>query len=211
MDAWKSKAAIVVSGETEEKALEEALDRLGLPREAVDYETQSEDEDDLLSGKKPLMQVAVFIKPDWVADQALEHLINILERMEIEAEITVEERRQIIFLNIDTEDASLLIGRNGDTLNALQYLVNRMIAQNGREAPLFIIDVSGYRMRTLEKLEKLAVRAVKRARETGNEIELDPMPPLERKFLHHYMRQEDGVETFSRGQEPERCLVIIAD
>lgn len=205
-----TKPAIVISAESEEKGIEEALETLGLPRDAVDIEVETESEDGLLPGAKPEVQVSVYVRADYVAETALDCLVQILERMEIEAEITVEENKGIIFLQVDSEDASILIGRNGETLNALQYLVNRMVYTAVREAPLFIIDVQDYRGRTFKKLESLAERAVARARETGNEIELSPMPALERKFMHHLLRVETDIDTFSRGVEPNRCLVIIA-
>jgi spoIIIJ-associated protein len=109
------------------------------------------------------------------------------------------------------KDASLLIGRDGQNLAALQYLLNRMIIREAREAPMVVLDIQGYLAKQFGELEDLVDRAVKRARETGNEIELDPMPPLVRKYLHNYLKRYDDVKTFSRGEDPERYLVIVAD
>ncbi|MCL5269880.1 MAG: KH domain-containing protein [bacterium] len=203
---------IIVAGSSEEEALQEALERLRLPREAVTYEVTSESEDSLLPGAKPQLQVHVRIRPEFVAERAMEHIRTILGILGIDAELESEERHGIIFVRVASKSAaSLLIGRDGQNLDALQYLVNRMILKVGREAPMVVIDIEDYRRRTFEKLERLADRAAKRARESGNEIELDPMPAIERKYLHHYLRTMDGLRTFSRGEEPERFLVIIAD
>ena len=203
---------IIIAGTNEEQALQEALERLRLPREAVVYEVSTEDDDLLLPGAKPQLQVKVRIRHEYVADRAIGHLQAILAILEITAEITQEVRNGIIFVHIASQAAaSLLIGRDGQNLDALQYLINRMILRVGREAPMVVVDVESYRRRQFEKLERLANRAVARATETGNEIELDAMPSIERKYLHHFLHGMPGVRTFSRGEEPERFLVIIAD
>ena len=203
---------IVVAGVNEEEALQEALERLRLPREAVLYEVTTESEDLLLPGAKPQLQVRVRIRPDYIAERAIGHLRSILDILRIPVEIDQEYRNGIIFVRIASKAAaSLLIGRDGQNLDALQYLINRMILRVGREAPMVVVDVEGYRRHEFEKLERLAKQAATRARESGNEIELDPMPAIERKYLHHYLRTLPGVRTFSRGDEPERYLVILAD
>lgn len=203
---------IVVAGTNEEEALKEALERLRLPREAVDYTVTAESEDLLLPGAKPQLQVHVRVRPDYVAEKAIAHIRAILEILSIEAGITSELRNGIIFVRVASKDAAaLLIGRDGQNLDALQYLVNRMIMRVGREAPMVVVDVEDYLLRQFEKLENLARRAAARARESGNEIELDPMPSIERKYMHQYLSTMEGIRTFSRGDEPERYLVIIAD
>lgn len=203
---------IVLAGTDEEQLLQEALNQLGLPREAVEYEMEVESEDELLPGAKPQIQMYVRIRTGYVTERAIEHLEAMLDILRIGAEFDVTYRSGIGFVNIESKAAgSLLIGRDGQNLDALQYLINRMVLRVGRESPLVIIDVEGYRQRQFEKLERLAERASQRAIETGNEIELDPMPALERKYLHHYLRSKEGIQTFSRGEEPERYLVILAD
>ncbi len=203
---------IIVAGTNEEEALSEALDRLRLPREAVTYSVTTESEDSLLPGAKPQLQVHVRVRLEYVAGRAIEHLKSIFDILMIETEIEQEIRHGIIFVRVQSKAAaSLLIGRDGQNLDAMQYLINRMIMKVGREAPMVVVDIEGYRRREFDKLERLAERAAARARETGNEIELDAMPPIERKYLHHYLRTMEGIRTFSRGDEPERFLVIIAD
>lgn len=203
---------IIVAGTDETAALSEALQRLGLPREAVDYDITREDEDALLPGAKPQLQLHVRVRPEYIAEKAADHIRRMLQILSIDADIQQHLRNGILFLSIFSEEAaSLLIGRGGQNLDALQYLVNRMILRSGRQAPMVVIDVEDYRRRQFEKLENLVRRAIERARTTGNEIELDPMSALERKYLHHFIRNFENVTTFSRGDEPERFLVIIAD
>ncbi len=205
-------AEIVVSGETEEDALAEVLRRLGLPREGIEFRVETEPEEDLLPGARPQVQVRAWVRAEFVAERAEDRLRRLLEIIGVEYELQSQVSRDIIRLELRApEDSALLIGRDGQNLNALQFLVNRMAAPSGREVPMILIDVEGYRARQYRPLERLVERAVKRARETGNEIELDPMLPATRKYLHNYLRRFKGVTTFSRGEEPERYLVIIAD
>ena len=203
---------IVLAGTDENKLLEDALKQLRLPREAVEYTVSREDEDELLSNAKPQIELHIRVRREYVAEQAEKHLRGILDILGVEYELEVEEREGIVFINIVAEkDAPALIGRRGENLDAWQYLITRMIIRSGRDTPLVIIDIESYRQRQFEKLQKLAERAIKRARETGNEIELDPMPSLERKSMHHYRHREPDIRTFSRGDEPERYLVILSE
>ncbi len=203
---------IVIAGTDEEEMLREALGRMGLPKEAVTYHVTTEEEADLLPGAKPMLQLHLKVRPEYLADQAMDHVESILNILGIEAEIFEETRDDVIVIQIASKTAaSILIGREGQNLDALQHLITRMLLRSMREAPLVVIDVEHYRTREFDKLDKLGQRAIGRARETGNEIELDPMPPLERKYLHHILSTEEGISTFSRGDEPERYMVIIAD
>jgi len=203
---------IMVTAPSEEEALAEILKRLQVDRDAIEYEVSSESEESLLPGAKPEIEVRAWIKPEYVAEQAQKRVSDMLNIVGIDHQLEVSTKDRIVRIDIDAgEHSSLLIGRDGQNLAALQYLVNRMILRVGREAPMVILDIQGYRTRQYKDLEKLVERAVKRARETGNEIELDPMPASERKYLHHYLTKFDGIKTFSRGDEPERYLVIVAD
>lgn len=203
---------IVVTAESEEEAVAEILRRLQVERDAIAYEVRSESLEELLPGAKPEVEVHAWIRPEYVAEQAEVRVADILDIMGIEHELKVQIQDRVIRVEIAaSDDSSLLIGRDGQNLDALQYLVNRMILRVGREAPLVLLDIEDYRKRQYRDLEKLVQRAVKRARESGNEIELEPMSSSDRKYLHHYLTSFKGVKTFSRGEEPERYLVIIAD
>lgn len=203
---------ILVSAASEEEALNEALERLGVELEAIEYEVSAESDEDLLPGAKPEVELRAWIRPEFVADLAEDHLSEILQRMTLNFTLTVSIHERMIRLDIEAgKDSSLLIGRVGQNLEALQYLINRMVLKSSREAPMILIDVEGYLQRQYRELEEMVEQAVERARETGNEIELDAMPSPTRKYLHHYLRRFDGISTFSRGEEPERYLVIIEE
>lgn len=205
-------AGIIVEGSSEEEALAEGLKRLRMPREAVTWQAQAEADEELLPGAKPRVLLQVRIRPQYLADMALDHVANMLDILGVPATVTQDFTDGIIFIRVESKEAAaVLIGRNGQNLDAFQHLVTRMILPVGVEAPMLVVDVEDYRQRQFDKLKGLIKRAVARAKETGNEIELDPMPSLERKFIHTLLRDVEGIKTFSRGAEPERSLVIIAD
>jgi spoIIIJ-associated protein len=205
-------AGIVVTAATEEEAIEEALDQLGVERDAIEFEVNLESKSELLEGAKPQVELRAWIRPEYIAELAEDIVLDIMDLMRIEAEVVIRIEEGVIHVDVEAgKDASLLIGRDGQNLAAMQYLLNRMIIREAREAPMVVLDIQGYLSKQFGELENLVDRAVERARETGNEIELDPMPPLVRKYLHNYLKRYDDVKTFSRGEDPERYLVIIAD
>jgi spoIIIJ-associated protein len=203
---------LIFAGTDENKVLDETLERLQLPIEAINYRVTQENDEELLPGAKPQLQVHVRIKPEYIADQAMDHLVQILQIMDIEADLEYVEYEGIVLISILTSnDASLLIGKDGQNIDALQYLISRMVLRLNREAPMLVIDIEDYRRMKFEKLKQLIERALNRARESGNEIELSPMPALERKFIHHYLSGEEGIRTLSRGEDPDRYIVLFTE
>lgn len=205
-------AGIVVTAATEEEAIEEALDQLGVEREAIEYEVNLESKAELLEGQTPQVEIRAWVRPEYIAEVAEDIVLDLMDLMRIEADVRVRIDEGVIRVDVEAgKDASLLIGRDGQNLSALQYLLNRMILREAREAPMVLLDIQGYLTKQFSELQELVDRAVARARETGNEIELDSMPPHVRKYLHNYLKRYDDVKTFSRGEDPDRYLVIIAD
>lgn len=135
---------------------------------------------------------------------------DLLHAMNINCDIYVEEREEDFFIDITGEDAALVIGKRGDTLDALQYLIYQML-NNGIEKDdqkKIVLDSAGYKKRREESLKGLAHRtAAKAARENKN-IALEPMNAFERKIIHTELALDNRVETESRGNEPNRYIVI---
>ncbi len=203
---------LIFAGTDEGQVLDEILKHLQLPIEAVDYQVTEEDDKELLPGAKPKLQVHARIRPEYIADKAMDHLVNILQILDVEADLEYIDYEGIVLISITApDDASLLIGKDGQNIDALQYLISRVVLRHNREAPMLVIDVEEYRRRKFDKLKDLADRAVNRARQSGNEIELSPMPALERKFIHHYLGLEKGIQTFSRGEDPQRYVFLFAE
>jgi spoIIIJ-associated protein len=112
---------------------------------------------------------------------------------------TVEEKTQDSDLTLDvkTEEAGRLIGRQGQTLADLQYLVNRILFQLDQQAPKVMLDVGGYRALAREALVKKAQEAAEKVRRWGDAVELEPMGSYDRRVVHHALRDDPDVETHS--------------
>ena len=135
-------------------------------------------------------------------------LERVVEALDVEAEVEVDEDPEQIVGRVDGEDVGLLIGRRGQTIDAVQLLCYRAAFRGLQERKRVVVDASGYRERRQEAIERQADRAADRAFKTDKEIELEPMTPSERRVVHQYLKDRAGVETFSEGEEPERCVIV---
>lgn len=150
--------------------------------------------------------------------QAIQQVLEkILELMGIDnARIEIQENQEETSINISglsDRDTALLIGRQGENLFALQYLVRTLVrAQSGGEVSLtgVVIDVMSYRQRQVDHLTILAKRKAQEAKMEDREIELRPMNGYERRIIHMALKDDEFIETSSRGEEPDRRVVIKA-
>ena len=135
-------------------------------------------------------------------------LEEIVDALELDAEVVVDERPDEIAAKVEGEELGLLIGRRGQTIDAVQLLCYRVAFRGKGERKRVSVDAAGYRERRRETVERQADRAADRALESGKEIELEPMTPTERKLVHDRLADRSGLETFSEGEEPERCVIV---
>jgi spoIIIJ-associated protein len=141
--------------------------------------------------------------------EALEELLEeIVEGLGLDVEIEVQEEEGLLSGRVAGEDLGLFIGRHGQTIEAVQHLAQRIIFPDGPSPIRVVIDANGYRDRRAASLHAEADEAADEALRTGEPVELDPLPPLERRVVHEYLRERGDVETHSEGNEPERYLVI---
>jgi spoIIIJ-associated protein len=105
-------------------------------------------------------------------------------------------------------DYGLLIGKRGQTIDALQLLCYQAAFRGVRERKRVLVDVAGYRERRREVLIARAERAAEQALSGNHQVEMDPMSAQERRVVHEHLRDRAGVETFSEGDEPRRCVVV---
>ena len=141
--------------------------------------------------------------------EALEELLEeVVDGLGLDAEIHVEERGGVLTGRLEGEDVGLFIGRHGQTIDAVQHLAQRIVFPDGPSSVRVVIDANGYRERRAESLRAEAEDAADRAIASGKPVELDPLPPFERRIVHEYLRDRGGVETHSEGNEPERYLVV---
>ena len=120
----------------------------------------------------------------------------------------MEEADGVLKGTLRGEDVGLFIGRRGQTIDAVQHLAQRIVFPEGPSSVRVVIDADGYRERRAEALRAEADEAAEEALSSGRPVELDPMPPSERRIVHEYLRERGDVETHSEGDEPERRLVV---
>lgn len=141
-----------------------------------------------------------------LAKVRLEELISF---MGANVDAKVDHTDDGIELNIESSTFSpRLIGHRGETLRAIEYLINQIVKRQDPDAPRILVDVAGYKQARRQSLQEMAQEIAARVKETGTEEELKPMNPAERRIIHMALREIDGVETESRGTDRERRIVV---
>ena len=129
----------------------------------------------------------------------------------IDCRIEVEERDDVIQATCSGRELGMLIGKHGQTIDAIQYLANAIVYRGQAEdRKAIVVDAAGYRERRKASLDALAVRSAERVVATGQRVELEPMTAVERKVVHVRLKDYPGVTTASQGTEPNRFVVIAA-
>lgn len=146
-------------------------------------------------------------------NEAALFLKDLLSAMQIEATVQAAQTDDGLRLNILSETDGLLIGRRGETLDAIQYLVSLYWNKDRKENAYrrVTVDTENYRARREETLRKLARRTAARVAKTGRAVTMEPMNPYERRILHSALQSFRGVTTYSEGEEPNRAVVIAPE
>lgn len=139
---------------------------------------------------------------------AKETLLAILALMKIEAQVTVEDTPEAISLTLQGADEGLLIGKRGQTLDALQYVVNKILSKQGRENKQVIVDTEDYRKKREEALVSLAEKVSQKVRKTKKPVTLGNMTARERRIIHLTLQSDDSVVTMSRGEGHNRKIIV---
>jgi spoIIIJ-associated protein len=144
-----------------------------------------------------------------LATEARELIQRIVDGIGVTARVELEEYEEVITVSCSGPDLGMLIGRHGQTIDAIQYLANAaMYRGHSDDRKEVVVDAAGYRARRRASLEALAVRSAERALSSSEAVELEPMTAVERKVVHLRLKEFDGVETTSEGTEPNRFVVI---
>ncbi len=210
------KKELIVQGKTNELALADACTQLGVAAEDVEYVVLEEAKKGFLGiGATPVkLKVTYRMKPSEIA---IEFVKKVIADMDIEAEVTssINEDGDLC-ISITGENAGVLIGHHGDTMDSLQYLVN--LASNRKESPdddreytRVVIDIENYRAKREETLRALARRMATKVLKYKKNFTLEPMSPQERRVIHSEIQHIEGVTTFSVGQEASRRVVIALE
>lgn len=143
-----------------------------------------------------------------IIDAAKNFLREVFAAMTLDVTIEVEELADGIKLNLSGKGLGVLIGRRGQALDALQYLLNLAVNRKVEDKIFFTLDVEDYRRRREEALIKLAKSVAERAIKTRREVRLEPMSRHERKIIHTILQENDRVETHSTGEDPYRYVIV---
>lgn len=200
---------VVKKGKNVDEAIKEALDELGCEIDDVVVEIMEEPSKGLLGfvGKKPaVVKVIMREKPE---EQPLRVVEEILQKMQIDYQIDhVEWEDNTVRINIIGKDMGLLIGRKGETLNALQFMAGLIINRHREDKIRVVLDVEDYRRKREESLEALALRLSEKVKKTRKNVVMRPMSSQERRIVHTVLQADPGVTTYSTGDEPYRKVVI---
>jgi len=200
--------SVETTGKTVDEAVAKALEELGTEKEDVEIEVLDEGNKGLrgtISGKTVKVRVA---RKTGKTKAALDFVYDVLEKMEIDAELEYSEDDESIRIDIEGENCGIIIGRRGETLDAFQYLASLVANKNSTEYKRVILDVEEYREKREEALIRLANKLAERVVANKKNIVLEPMNPYERRIIHSTLQDNGSVRTYSIGDDPNRKVVI---
>ena len=222
MSGETAEVRVEATGETVGEAKWTALRELeqlvpGLDRESVRFDVLTEGERGLLGvGYSPARVVASVSESATAtaggesdaAASTREFVDRIASAIGANVTVTAVEREGVVTVTCTGADLGLLIGKHGQTIDAIQYLANAVVRSEGGEHDV-VVDAAGYRARRTATLAGVAERSARLATATGNPVELDPMTAIERKIVHEALKEDPEVETRSEGSEPNRYVVVL--
>ncbi len=198
---------IEVEENTTEEALEAALKELGVSRDQVSVKVLHEPTKGILGLGAKLAKIRVTLKED-VSSTPEAILYEILSHMGLEAEIESQIINGSVHLTVSTDNPGILIGKHGQTLNAVEYLLNCILNRSSLVKKKVFVDAEGYRERREQMLVDLAYRAAAKVKQTHQEILLDPMPPRDRRIIHVTLQSDEHIRTYSRGEGMMRRVAV---
>jgi spoIIIJ-associated protein len=198
-------------GKSTEEAIENACAHFQVTPEQLEIEIVSVGSSGLfgLGGRKAKIQAALREETaPPLLPQAQEMLEQILEKMGESGNVSGRQEDDRIILNIEADDAGLLIGKQGQTLEALQYLITKILAKKCRRKVRVTIDVESYRARHNEALVQLALKNGDKVKRSGKPVTLNPMNPHDRRIVHLTLQSDKELKTMSRGEGLYKKVII---
>lgn len=193
----------------------------GVEAEAVEPAEAREDTEEIapdeVEGGSDVSEVIVSVEqptareaeaPEDLSTEAAQVLEGLLHSMGFDVNVTVRSKEDPIMLGVTGQNLGVLIGRRGDNLSAIQFMVNLILSKNRRQWPRVVVDVENYRARREESLTMLADRIAYRVQRNGRPFTLEAMPAGDRRVIHMALRDHAEVETYSIGEGPARRVVI---
>lgn len=198
----------IAIGRTIQDAIDNGLKELKADRDNVDINVVDVPSKGIfgLIGSK-LAKVEISIK-DNTEEIANDFLYNILKSMNVTASIHTKLADNVLNVEVEGPDMGILIGRRGETLDAIQYLISLVINKDREKYTRVLLDTENYRAKREKTLQRLADRLAKKVVKTNKKVLLEPMNPYERRIIHSFLQDHPKVVTQSEGEEPYRKVVI---
>ena len=201
--------SIEFSGKTEDEAIELALEQLNLSRDDVSVEIIERAKTGFLGIKNTPAIVKIEYEANEERTTTVEAFLKgLLERMDIKADMDITESKNTINVVLSGSEPGALIGRRGETLDALQHITNYVINRGTAPRVRVNLDAENYRLRRNETLENLAARTADRVIKYRKNLTLDPMNAYERHVIHASLQENSNISTYSVGTEPNRRVVV---
>ena len=201
---------VEIIGKTKEEAIQKAVDQLGTPVEDLEIEVLEEGSKGLFGflGSKDFKIKATVIVKDTVETRILSFLNGLIEVMNIEADIKIDMKSDSAKVSVIGDSAGQLIGRRGESLDALQMILSLAVNKTPGEYVKIMLDIEDYRSKREESLVRYANKMARTAAKQRKNIKLEPMNPYERRIVHSALQSDTYVTTYSEGEEPYRKVVI---
>lgn len=199
---------ITKSGKTVDDALQEALKELHASKDEVEITVIDEGTRGFLGmfgAKDAVIQVVKKFNPEKIAVTFLQEMF---QAMRIEVSIETQLKDKQLSIELSGEEMGVLIGKRGQTLDSLQYLVSLVVNKGSSPYVSILLDTENYRQRRKETLESLAYNLAKKVKQTKKNVVLEPMNPYERRIIHSALQNDRYVTTHSEGNEPYRHVVV---
>ncbi len=200
--------SIIKEAKNSEEAIRLACEELGIDRNDAEIEIISEGNKGLLGfigNKNAIVKVT---KKSGLEEMVHQFLEPIFKKMDIEADINIAQEEGQMTVRLSGDDIGIIIGRRGETLDALQYLLSLVINRKVSGYVRVILDVADYRQKREETLVRLANRVADKVIRTRKNLSLEPMNPYERRIIHSTLQNHKYVDTQSIGEEPNRKVVV---
>jgi len=201
--------SIEITGKTVEEAIQNGLKELNVTEDRVEVNIINEGSKGLFKlfkGKDA--KVELIVKNDY-KDDIKNFLTDILNSMDILAEIHITEENDVLNINLTGPNMGLIIGYRGETLDSLQYLASLVVNKNNEGVYKKVtIDTENYRAKREETLKRLAGKIALTVKKNRKAVKLEPMNPYERRIIHSALQNDSSIITYSEGDEPHRKVII---
>lgn len=199
--------SIEISARTVDEAVKQATSELQANLDEINIEILDEPAKGFLGIGSRQARIKATLKEN-KQSKAKKFLEDVTRQMGINTKVDCEEDEEYIRMTLNGGNLGSIIGRRGETLDALQYLANLVANKQGGDRKRIILDAEGYRKRREDTLESLAKRLADRVKRNGQPVVLEPMNPQERRIIHTALQNDSRVQTYSEGEEPYRKVVI---